>query len=176
MNISKYNKFNIVLVGMPGSGKSTVGVLLARVTSRDFLDTDDLIRTTEQRSLQDIVNSEGYQALRSIEEQILLALDCRGHVIATGGSAVYSQAAMARLRSNGVIVFLDADLPTLESRIDDFSTRGLAKGPDQTFGDLFRERFALYTQYADITVACVRRTPAEVCAGIIDELASRLEP
>lgn len=172
MNISPCNKSNIVLVGMPGSGKSTVGVLLARATSREFLDTDVLIRMTEQRALQDIVDADGYLALRSIEERILLTLDCRGHVIATGGSAVYSQAAMTRLRSNGVIVFLDADLPTLESRIDDFATRGLARRPDQTFADLFRERFELYTRYADITVDCAARTPAEVCAGIIGGLAS----
>lgn len=167
---------NIVLIGMPGSGKSTVGVILAKLTSRDFVDGDVLIQISQDRSLQDIVDTEGHMTLRRIEEEVLVALHCLNHVIATGGSAAYSHAAMTHLKSNGVVIFLDVDLPTLESRIHDFDTRGLAKRPDQTFTDLFEERFALYTKYADITIQCADLTQEEVCDRIVMELDRKANP
>jgi len=173
MNIHAPAKSNIVLIGMPGSGKSTVGIILAKLTSRHFIDTDVLIQAREQRTLQEIVDSEGYMALRRIEEEIILALSCRDHVIATGGSAVYSNPAMEHLCADGVIVFLDADLATLRSRVRDFSMRGLAKRPDQSFADLFAERVALYEKYADITINCSGLSHEEVCAEIIGGLRSR---
>ncbi len=155
---------------MPGSGKSTVGVILAKMTSRDFIDTDILIQLSEKRSLQDIIDSGGHMALRSIEERVLLNVDYDNHVIATGGSAAYSHAAMTHLQSIGKIFFLNADLPTLRSRIKNFDTRGLAKRPDQSFSDLFNERLALYKQYADVTVASSGFTQDEVCTEIIAHL------
>jgi len=158
---------------MPGSGKSTVGVILAKLLSRGFIDTDVLIQTSENRLLQDIVDRDGYMALRSIEEDILRKLDCRDHVIATGGSAVYSPIAMSHLKERGLFIFLNVDMRTLESRVRDYSTRGLAKRPDQTMNDLFAERFALYTKYADITIDCIGITHEEVCARIISELKAR---
>jgi shikimate kinase len=164
------DKSNIVLIGMPGAGKSTVGVILAKQTSRDFIDTDVLIQISQGRLLQCIVDKEGYMALRKIEENILLGLHCDHHVIATGGSAVYSPVAMEHLKSNGIIVFLDVDLPTLESRIHDYATRGLAKRPDQSLSDLFEERVILYRKYADITVDCKGFSQEEVCAQIIKKL------
>ena len=163
---------NLVLVGMPGSGKSTVGVILAKKTSRDFVDTDVLIQTSQERTLQDIVDTDGYVVLRRIEEDILLGLSVQDHVIATGGSAVYSHQAMARLKSDGVVIFLDVDLATLESRVRDFSTRGLAKRPEQSFAELFDERLLLYTKYADITIQCGRLTQDDVCTRIIEETGS----
>lgn len=164
---------NIVLIGMPGSGKSTVGVILAKLMSLDFVDTDVLIQTSQRRSLQDIVDREGHMVLRRIEEEILLGLDCRNCVIATGGSAAYSHSAMTHLKSDGVVVFLDVDLPTLESRVGDFETRGLAKRADQSFAELFEERFGLYTEYADLTVKCADLVQDAVCVRIIDELKAR---
>jgi len=152
---------------MPGAGKSTVGVILAKLTSRDFIDTDVLIQIAQGRLLQDIVDMEGHMALRRIEEDIILGLQCDHHVIATGGSAVYSAVAMEHLKSNGSIVFLDVDLPTLESRVHDFDTRGLAKRPDQTISELFEERIILYRKYADVTVDCMGLCHEEVCAQII---------
>jgi len=161
---------NIVLIGMPGSGKSTIGVLLAKMTSRDFVDTDVLIQTSRGRSLQDIVDTEGYLALRRAEEEVILKLDCRNCVIATGGSAVYSDAAMRHLRSTGIVVFLDVDLATLRSRVRDYDTRGLAKRPDQTLEDLFAERSALYRKHSDVAIACVGLAHEEVCIKIIEEV------
>jgi shikimate kinase len=164
------NPSNIVLIGMPGSGKSTVGIILAKLTRRNFVDTDVLIQTSQSRSLQDIVDAEGYLVLREIEERVILNLDCRNCVIATGGSAVYSQAAMEHLKKDAIIVFLKADLPMLEARVSDYSTRGLAKRSDQSLADLFAERSALYTRYADVFVECKGLIHEEVCARIIKKL------
>lgn len=161
---------NIVLIGMPGSGKSTVGIILAKKTSRDFIDTDVLIQVSQGRGLQDIVDHDGYIVLRQIEEKELLALNCRHHVIATGGSAVYGPKAMKHLKSNGIIVFIDVDLHTLESRITDYKSRGLAKPPNQSFAELFEERLKLYKQYADITIHGTNLSQEEVCEKIITEL------
>jgi len=160
-------KQNIVLIGMPGSGKSTVGVILAKMLTRPYLDTDILIQLVEERSLQDIIDTDGYMVLREIEEGVLLGVKCENHVIATGGSAAYSKKAMEHLKKNSIIVFLDANLQTLRLRIHNYETRGLAKRPDQTFADLFKERFELYSRYADITVDSNRKSQDEVCQSII---------
>jgi shikimate kinase len=163
---------NIVLIGMPGSGKSTVGVILAKKTARDFVDTDVLIQTSHERTLQEIVDTDGYMALRKIEEDFLLGLNLRHHVIATGGSAVYSHQAMTQLKMFGVVIFLNVDLATLESRVLDFSKRGLSKRPGQSLSELFDERFSLYTKHADITINCIGMTQDEVCASIIEQTAN----
>jgi shikimate kinase len=159
---------NIVLIGMPGAGKSTVGIILAKMTSRDFIDTDILIQLSTGRSLQEIVDSQGHMALRKIEEEVILTLAGRNHVIATGGSAIYSAVAMDHLRLNGKVVFLDVDLSALTSRIHNIHSRGIAKRPEQTFEDLFEERLVLYRKYADITIACAGLSQEEVCMQIIE--------
>jgi shikimate kinase len=158
---------NIILIGMPGAGKSTVGIILAKLTSLHFVDTDVLIQTAMKRTLQDIVDTDGYKFLRQIEEDILLGLAVHNSVIATGGSAVYSDRAMAHLKSDGFVVFLDVARPVLESRIHDYTTRGLAKCPDQTFSDLFIERFALYSKWSDLTISDNNLTHENVCAQIM---------
>jgi shikimate kinase len=161
---------NLVLIGMPGAGKSTVGVLLAKLTARNFVDTDLLIQSAAGRSLQDIVDSDGYLALRQLEEQVLLGLSVNKHVIATGGSAVYSERAMAHLKSNGLMIYLDVDLQTMTERIDNLGTRGLAKRPDQDLSDLLAERSALYQQYADQTIACSGLNHEQVCERVINQI------
>jgi shikimate kinase len=166
-------KSNIVLIGMPGSGKSTIGIILAKMTAKNFVDTDVLIQLAEKRTLQDIVNTEGHMVLRSVEERVLLDVNCRDHVIATGGSAAYSAAAMNHLKKEGICIFLHADLPTLNRRIRNYETRGLAKRPDQSFQDLFDERLDLYSRYADITIASSTMNQEEVCAEIIRMLRSQ---
>ncbi|SHO50642.1 shikimate kinase [Desulfopila aestuarii] len=168
------SKSNIVLIGMPGSGKSTVGIILAKMMAKNFVDTDVLIQLAENRTLQEIVDSEGHMELRHIEERVLLDVNHRHHVIATGGSAAYSHKAMTHLAQDGIIVFLNADLSCLRSRIQNYETRGLAKRPDQTFQDLFDERYQLYTRYANIIVDCSLLSQEEVCNKIIVEIRSHV--
>lgn len=163
-------KSNIILIGMPGSGKSTVGVILAKMIAKRFLDTDILLQNIEKRSLQDIVDKDGHMALRGVEQKVLLSIQCCNHIIATGGSAAYSEPAMMHLKVNGTIVFLHADLTALSQRIHNYETRGLAKRPDQSFQDLFEERLALYEKYADITIRSSKMTQDQVCDAIVNEL------
>lgn len=160
---------NIILIGMPGSGKSTVGVILAKMMTRPYLDTDILIQLVTSSSLQQIVDSKGHMALRKIEEDVLLDINCVNHIIATGGSAAYSDPAMIHLKKNGIIVFLDASLTTLKSRIKNYETRGLAKRPDQSFQDLFDERHVLYNRYADIIIPSNDSSQEEVAEMIISK-------
>jgi len=155
---------------MPGSGKSTVGIILAKLTSKDFLDTDVLIQTTSGRTLQQIIDQKGHMVLRRIEEDVLLSISPRNQVISTGGSAPYSHAAMVHLQRDGIVVFLHADLETLRHRITNFDTRGLAKKPEQSFEDLFEERLDLYSRYADITIESGELTQEQVCEAIITKL------
>lgn len=164
---------NIVLIGMPGAGKSTVGVILAKETAREFVDTDLLIQSAEGRMLQEIVDTDGYLALREIEEKVLLGLSVRHTVVATGGSAVYSERAMAHLKAHGTVVFLEVELATLERRVKDYRTRGLAKRPDQSFTDLFAERSVLYRRYAEVAIRCDELTMEEVCERIIGKVGSQ---
>lgn len=163
---------SIILIGMPGCGKSTVGVILAKRTTRNFIDTDVLIQISEKRSLQDIVDHDGHMVLRKIEENVLLQLRCTDCIIATGGSAAYSDLAMKHLQSLGKIVFLNIPLKTIQKRVKDFSTRGLAKRPDQTLQDLFNERLELYFRYADVVIDGNALTQEETC----DELIAKLRP
>ena len=161
---------NIVLVGMPGAGKSTVGVILAKYIARDFVDTDLLIQIDQGMSLQQILDEKGYMSLRKIEEDILLSLSCRNHVIATGGSAAYSPLAMEHLKANGIIVFLDVDIGTLGKRVSDYGTRGIARSPEQTFQDLYKERNPLYKNCADIKINCSNNTQEEIVVMIAEKL------
>jgi shikimate kinase len=165
---------NIILIGMPGSGKSTIGVLLAKQMGFAFADTDVLIQIRCSRSLQEIVDRDGHLELRRIEERVIAGLDLRQHVIATGGSAVYSDRAMQHLGSGGIVVFLNVDLALLKKRVHDYDTRGLAKRPDQTVDDLFAERHALYRKYADVTIDCMGLNHEQVVEKIIKEVNSRV--
>lgn len=145
-------KSNVVLIGMPGAGKSTLGVILARRLGLNFVDTDLLIQHREGQTLQEIVDQRGHQQLRAIEAQVLSTLKLQGYVIATGGSAVYSQTAMDALSADGLIVHLHVDLPIILTRVTDFDTRGIAREAGQTLEALYAEREALYRRYAQISV------------------------
>lgn len=164
------HKSNIILIGMPGAGKSTAGVILAKRAALEFVDTDLLIQTREGRSLQDILDEHGYMDLRRIEEEVLLSLDCVDSVVSTGGSAAYSAPAMAHLKENGVVVFLRVDFETVVRRVKDFNTRGVARSPGQSFEDLYHERQILYNRYADVRIECGDMDQDAVAAAVCVEL------
>jgi shikimate kinase len=145
---------NLTLIGMPGAGKSTVGIVLAKLLSLGFIDTDVFIQINQQKSLQEIINESDYLALRKIEEDEILKINIKNHVIATGGSAVYSKKAMRHLQDISHIVFLKVKYEDIKKRIHNFESRGIAKHKDQTFRDLFNERQILYNKYAEITIDC----------------------
>ncbi|PSF04622.1 shikimate kinase [Marinobacter fuscus] len=159
---------NLVFIGMPGSGKSTVGVLVAKRLGLGFVDTDLEIQQQTGRTLQDIVDQDGYLALRKIEEAVLCALNLQSQVISTGGSAVYSDVAMQHLKHGGLVVFLDIPLSVVRQRIGDYSLRGISRRPGQSLEDLFTERLALYRRYADVTVQGQGLSQDEVCQAVID--------
>ena len=161
---------NLVLIGMPGVGKSTVGVLLAKATSRDFLDTDVYIQAKEGRNLQEIIDREGTEVFCRLEERHVLSLICQSCVIATGGSVVYHAAAMQHLASSGIIIHLDLDLPALENRLTNLNSRGVVMAPGQTFSQLFAERQPLYQKYARYTIPCANQTHEEIVGQITRRL------
>jgi shikimate kinase len=143
---------NIVLIGMPGAGKSTLGVLLARALGRAFVDSDLIIQAREGHRLQEIIDSQGMGAFLRIEERTLLHLSLTHTVLATGGSAVYSEPAMRYLGNGGLIVHLHLGLCALRRRLGDYGKRGVAMAPGQSLEDLFAERLPLYRRWADLTV------------------------
>lgn len=144
---------NIILIGMPGAGKSTVGVLLAKRLGYHFVDTDLLLQTRQQCRLQQIIASVGLVEFKRLEADVLCNLATTHSVIATGGSAVYSDRAMARLKKLGQLVFIDIPLEELLDRVNDMDTRGLVIGPDETYEHLYEERQPLYRKYAEVTIS-----------------------
>jgi shikimate kinase len=159
-------KSNITLIGMPGAGKSTIGIILAKNLGLGFIDTDVLIQINRQKTLQEIIDENDHLHLREIEEQEVLKLNIARHVIATGGSVVYSEPAMAHLQSLSRIVFLDVSFEELERRIHNFESRGIAKRADQSFRQLFEERQRLYRRYAEIAIDGNLRDQEELAMDI----------
>lgn len=156
---------NIVLIGMPAVGKSTVGKILSETLSYDFLDTDDFILEKEKRSLHDIISEKGLKEFCRIEESHVSSIDVRHTVISTGGSVVYGPCAMAHLSANGFIVYLAAGLSVLKGRIGDLEERGVVLKPNQTLDSLFNERDRLYRHYADTMVHCPDGDTPEITAA-----------
>lgn len=145
---------NIILIGMPGCGKSTVGVLLAKTLLYDFVDTDLVIQNKYGMSLCDIIDKYGIDGFKSIENEVLASLRCENSVIATGGSAVYGEDAMRNLKANGKAVYLKLSPEEIEKRIDNIATRGIVMGKGSSISELYLERAPLYERYADITAEC----------------------
>lgn len=163
-------KRNVVLIGMPGCGKSTTGILLATELSYDFIDTDLLIIKEERKKLPEIIAEYGNEGLNRIEENLCATLHVHDSIIATGGSVVYGERGMKNLSNEGVIVFLDVPCDEIIRRIGDFSQRGIILKPGQTIEDLFEERRPLYQKYAEITVDTSGLTLAESAEIIADRV------
>lgn len=163
-------KKNIVLIGMPGAGKSTIGVILAKVTAYDFVDTDLVIQKEEKRKLSRIIEEEGAEGFIKAEERVIASLSLKGAVISTGGSAVYGAAAMENLKENGTVVYLKLSYEAVSKRLADIKGRGVVLKEGQTLKDLYEERCLLYEKYADITVnedgLGVEETLAEVLSAL----------
>lgn len=145
-------KSNIVLTGMPGAGKSTLGVVLAKALGKQFIDTDLLIQQHTGECLQDTIENKGINGFLSVEEETVSALECENSVIATGGSVVLSAKAMENLRRTSIIVYLDVPLGEIKKRITNITTRGIAMQKDESIDLVYEKRLPLYKEYADITV------------------------
>lgn len=143
---------NIVLIGMPASGKSTIGVVLAKTLGVGFVDTDLIIQQREKRLLQDIINTDGLEKFLDCERDAIISQKYENCVISTGGSAVFRDDAMQYLKNDGVIVFIDVGIDTLKKRLSNIKTRGIAASAGQSVESIYNERIALYKKYADITL------------------------
>lgn len=164
----------IVLIGMPSSGKSSVGRRLSERLLRPFLDGDDLIRAREGMPLAEIISRRGTEGFLRIEEEALLSIRDPSAIVAPGGSAVYSPRAMEHLRSLGTVVYLRLSEEEMERRIPDFTARGVVmRGKIETPRDLYREREPLYRKYADLTIDVDGKHSEELAKELFEELKTR---
>ncbi|MGO5174257.1 shikimate kinase [Ruminococcus sp. LCP21S3_E8] len=160
---------NIVLIGMPGSGKSTIGVILAKRLGYDFVDTDNLISDREKTTLQDIIDKKGVSEFLKIEGIVGEELNIDNTVIATGGSMVFSDSAMKNLLKDSKCVFIDVPLPEIKRRVKNIDTRGIAMEKDDTLDTLYEKRMPKYREYADITVEVKQNSKIDkVVSKILD--------
>lgn len=160
----------IVLVGMPGCGKTTIGRILARELEVPFVDTDHLIAEAEGMSLSQIQKEKGMEYFLAAEERALLSLDDSLKVVATGGSAIYSTYGMTYLSSIATMVYLDVDLGMLKIRMGDPKERGVVLAPNQTIAGVYRQRRPLYLRYADIRIRTHNTRPRNVAFQILNKL------
>ncbi len=143
---------NLILVGMPGSGKSTLGVILARRLGYGYLDTDSFISQREKCTLQKIIDEKGLDKFLEIESSVGSEIVCDRVIIATGGSMIMSKEAMENLKSLGKVIFINVGLPELKRRLSDYSDRGIAMKNGETLEDIYQGRLPYYKKYADLTV------------------------
>lgn len=157
---------NIILIGMPGSGKSSVGVVLAKAMGMDFLDVDLLIQSREGALLQDILDTRGVETFLDVEGDAICSVSCCRTVIAPGGSCVCRHDAMEHLCKLGTVVYLKLSLPEVVSRIHNLDSRGIALQPGQTLEDVYNFRTPLYERYAHLTVEADGQTLAETVEAV----------
>ena len=162
---------NIVLIGMPGAGKSTIGVVLAKNMGMSFLDCDLVIQEREGKKLHELIEEHGYDGFLAIEENVNASLNPKTSVIATGGSAVYREQAMGHLGSIATICYLKLSYESIKERLGDLAERGVVLKEGETLQELYEERVPLYERYANITVECENKNIRE----IVMELSKRLK-
>lgn len=163
---------NIILIGMPGSGKSTVGVVLAKALGMKFLDVDLLIQEREGALLQELIDARGVERFLDLERDAICSLDCRGTVAAPGGSCVCREESAAHMRRLGTVVYLELSLPDVEGRIRNLSSRGIALSPGQTLADVYQYRAPLYERCAHITVPAGGQSLADTVEAVKCALAA----
>lgn len=164
------NTNNIILIGMPGAGKSTIGVVLAKKLGYTFIDSDLVIQEKEHVLLHEIISQKGLDGFNEVENKINAQLDVSHSIIATGGSVVYGKEAMQHLSSIGTIIYLCLPFDDLVKRLGDLEERGVSMRPEQTLLDLYRERTPLYEKYADITINCSDISIREIVGLIAKKL------
>ncbi|MDD4496282.1 MAG: shikimate kinase [Eubacteriales bacterium] len=158
------DKKSIILIGMPGAGKSTIGPLLAEKLGLSFADTDDIIKESDGRELRDIVAQDGFEGFLRLQQKILMSRELKGCVISTGGSVIKSEALMSYFSSIGRIVYLKTDVEILEQRLA--PGRRLARANGQTIRQMFEEREPLYIKYAECIIDCTGKNPEEIASEI----------
>jgi len=168
MSVSE--KDNIVLIGMPGAGKSTVGVVLAKKLGYRFLDSDLVIQERAGKLLHELIREHGVEGFWEIENNVNASLDTHRCVIATGGSAIYGEEAMEHLRAIGKVVYLQLPYEDVAERLGDLNARGVTLREGQTLPDLYEERIPLYEKYAHITVDCTGLSLREIVETVVDTL------
>lgn len=163
---------NIILIGMPGAGKSTVGVVLAKKLGYRFVDSDLVIQDTTGKLLHQLIDEYGLEGFRNIENDINAGLEYEHAIIATGGSAIYGKEAMKHLADMGTIVYLQLSCEEIAERLGDLHERGVAMEPDQTLQELYEERVPLYEKYAHITISCDNKKLRQVAQEIYETCRS----
>lgn len=161
---------NITLIGMPGAGKSTIGVILAKSLLCDFTDTDLIIQKKTGKSLCQLLDEKGTDGFLQLENDIIFEESFHSSVIATGGSAVYGEEAMAKLKAESTVIFLNVAVSELKKRLSNIKTRGVAMKKGTTIEGLYNERLPYYSKYADITIDCTGLTAEECVDRIVDLL------
>lgn len=164
------NKSNIVLIGMPGAGKSTVGVVLAKVMRKPFVDTDLLIQQKHGMFLQDIIDKYGIKKFLEMEERVAVDIEVKDHVIATGGSVIYSNSALNHLKKDSILIYLKLRFDEIEQRLNDFKSRGIVKEKVKSLVDIYNERAPLYEKHADITIICSNKNIEEIVFEIKEKI------
>ena len=161
------NKENIILIGMPGSGKSTCGVLAAKALLKNFFDTDLLFPGLEEKRLQDIIDDDGIEYFLSAEERAIRSLDINATVVATGGSVVYSDKSMEHLKKSGKVIYLHLSYDTMVDRIKNITTRGVVVKEGDSLEDMYNERLPMYQKWADVVINCDNNTVEQTVEKIV---------
>jgi shikimate kinase len=175
MENRKISMENIVLIGMPGAGKSTVGVVLAKRLGYQFLDSDLVIQEHYGKLLQELIEEHGVEGFWDIEDEINASIKRKKTVITTGGSAVYGKNAMKHFQKTATIIYLQLPYAEIEERVGDLQTRGVTVRPGQNLWELYQERLPLYERYADLTIDCYRKSLREIVVEICERLQERTE-
>ena len=164
------NKNNIILIGMPGAGKSTIGVVLAKVLGYQFIDTDLIIQKEEGKLLWQIIEEKGVEEFINIEDRINSNIQVTKSVIAPGGSAIFGENAMKHFQEIGTVVYLDVDYPILKKRVGNFERRGVILRHGNSFRDIYNERLPYYEKYAQLTISETNLNISQTVSAIVEAL------